>query len=216
MEELVVGHCRKKLDVLGLDCYYPWETAFAGLALKMTEVNAKTAFVVMSLRVEEPMVYSGEQELSPEPKIDPSYSSLLSRRAISVCGFADKYRGAYSNGLKSYVCPFYCSYYGYKVVSGIRSAHLIQQQKDQEQSQLRIGVRLWRGHKVFFCKVYNKRDWDDILGNNLGTVWLGEYKCKGRGADLRRQVPWAISFRDEEARPFLDRNFINGDRWLQL
>ncbi|KAF9623771.1 hypothetical protein IFM89_005278 [Coptis chinensis] len=35
----------------------------------------------------------------------------------------------------------------------------------------------------------------------------GEYKCKGRGADLRRQVPWAISFRDEEARPFLDRNF---------
>ncbi|KAF9593441.1 hypothetical protein IFM89_022933 [Coptis chinensis] len=93
-------------------------------------------------------------------------------------------------------------------------------------------------HKVFFCKVYNKAGWGDILGNDLGYifksglfllcldgiinpsgwmdwgdpsrrgfVWLGEYKCKGRGADLRRQVPWAISFRDEEARPFLDRNF---------
>ncbi|KAF9596929.1 hypothetical protein IFM89_014493, partial [Coptis chinensis] len=50
-------------------------------------------------------------------KNDPSYSSLLSRRAINVCGFADKYRGGYSNGLKSYVCPFYCSYCGYKVNS---------------------------------------------------------------------------------------------------
>lgn len=27
--------------------------------------------------------------------------------------FADKYRGTYSDGLKSYVCPFYCSYSGY-------------------------------------------------------------------------------------------------------
>ncbi|KAF9622184.1 hypothetical protein IFM89_030042 [Coptis chinensis] len=47
-------------------------------------------------------------------RTDPSYSKLLSRRAISVFGFADKYRGAYSNGLKSYVCPFYCSYSGYQ------------------------------------------------------------------------------------------------------
>ncbi|KAF9588893.1 hypothetical protein IFM89_016856 [Coptis chinensis] len=31
-----------------------------------------------------------------------------------------------------------------------------------------IGLRLWRGHRLFFCKVYNKRDWDDILGNSLG------------------------------------------------
>ncbi|KAF9613492.1 hypothetical protein IFM89_008339, partial [Coptis chinensis] len=35
-------------------------------------------------------------------------------------------------------------------------------------------------------------DWGDP--SRRGTVWLGEYKCKGRGADLRRQVPWAISF----------------------
>lgn len=29
--------------------------------------------------------------------------------------FADKYRGTYSNGLKNFVCPFYCSYSGYEV-----------------------------------------------------------------------------------------------------
>ncbi|XP_058077027.1 endoglucanase 17 [Magnolia sinica] len=45
---------------------------------------------------------------------DPSYSKLLLNRAIRVFGFADKYRGSYSNGLKPYVCPFYCSYSGYQ------------------------------------------------------------------------------------------------------
>ncbi|KAF6173820.1 hypothetical protein GIB67_003821 [Kingdonia uniflora] len=45
---------------------------------------------------------------------DPSYSKLLVRRAINVFMFADKYRGPYSNGLKPYVCPFYCSYSGFQ------------------------------------------------------------------------------------------------------
>ncbi|OAY61854.1 endoglucanase 17 [Manihot esculenta] len=47
-------------------------------------------------------------------KSDPTYSKLLVRRAIRVFQFADKYRGAYSNGLKKNVCPFYCSYSGYE------------------------------------------------------------------------------------------------------
>ena len=29
--------------------------------------------------------------------------------------FADKYRAAYSNGLRKVVCPFYCSFSGYQV-----------------------------------------------------------------------------------------------------
>ncbi|KAG2406560.1 Endoglucanase 17 [Vigna angularis] len=33
---------------------------------------------------------------------------------VQVFQFADKYRGSYSNGLKSVVCPFYCSYSGYQ------------------------------------------------------------------------------------------------------
>lgn len=72
---------------------------------------------------------------------DPTYSKLLVRRAMrvytllsnvskltnlhsftnillylqKVFAFADRYRGAYSNGLKKFVCPFYCSYSGYQV-----------------------------------------------------------------------------------------------------
>ncbi|KAG1338723.1 endoglucanase 3 [Cocos nucifera] len=47
-------------------------------------------------------------------KSDPSYSRLLLNRAIRVFKFADEHRGAYSNGLKNVVCPFYCSYSGYQ------------------------------------------------------------------------------------------------------
>lgn len=47
-------------------------------------------------------------------RTDPTYAKLLVRRAIRVFEFADKYRGAYSNGLRSFVCPFYCSYSGYQ------------------------------------------------------------------------------------------------------
>ncbi|XP_010921617.1 endoglucanase 3 [Elaeis guineensis] len=47
-------------------------------------------------------------------KSDPSYSKLLLNRAIRVFKFADEHRGAYSNGLKNAVCPFYCSYSGYQ------------------------------------------------------------------------------------------------------
>ncbi|EPS68604.1 endo-1,4-beta-glucanase, partial [Genlisea aurea] len=46
-------------------------------------------------------------------KSDPSYSKSLVRRAIRVFEFADKHRGLYSDGLKPYVCPYYCDYSGY-------------------------------------------------------------------------------------------------------
>ncbi|KAI3693786.1 hypothetical protein L1987_76738 [Smallanthus sonchifolius] len=47
-------------------------------------------------------------------KSDRTYSKLLLKRAIRVFEFADKYRGSYSNGLKKFVCPYYCSYSGYE------------------------------------------------------------------------------------------------------
>ncbi|KAL8207926.1 hypothetical protein R6Q57_007338 [Mikania cordata] len=47
-------------------------------------------------------------------KSDRSYSKILLKRAIRVFEFADKYRGSYSNGLKKFVCPYYCSYSGYE------------------------------------------------------------------------------------------------------
>lgn len=48
------------------------------------------------------------------------------------------------------------------------------------------------------------------------TAVFGEYQCQGRGADRRRRVPWSKSFSHEEARPFLDKSFIDGDQWLRL
>ncbi|XP_041004322.1 endoglucanase 9-like [Juglans microcarpa x Juglans regia] len=47
-------------------------------------------------------------------KVDPKYSRLLLKTAKNVFQFAMKYRGAYSDSLGSAVCPFYCSYSGYK------------------------------------------------------------------------------------------------------
>lgn len=48
-------------------------------------------------------------------KVDPKYSKLLLSTAKKVFQFAIQYRGAYSDSLGSAVCPFYCSYSGYKV-----------------------------------------------------------------------------------------------------
>lgn len=45
---------------------------------------------------------------------------------------------------------------------------------------------------------------------------LGEYQCRGKGADRRNRVAWSKSFSYEEVRPFLDVNFIGGDQWLRL
>ena len=45
---------------------------------------------------------------------------------------------------------------------------------------------------------------------------FGEYNNYGKGADTHQRVKWSHTLTDEEARPFLDRSFINGDRWLKL
>ncbi|OVA11613.1 Glycoside hydrolase [Macleaya cordata] len=47
-------------------------------------------------------------------KVDPKYSKLLLKTAKRVMQFAITYKGAYSDSLGSAVCPFYCSYSGYK------------------------------------------------------------------------------------------------------
>lgn len=66
-----------------------------------TEVAAETAAALASAS----MIFK---------RSDPSYARALLNRAIRVFEFADKYRGSYSDGLKPYVCPFYCSYSGYQ------------------------------------------------------------------------------------------------------
>ncbi|KAJ0231994.1 Endoglucanase 9 [Hirschfeldia incana] len=47
-------------------------------------------------------------------EVDSEYSLLLLATAKNVMQFAIQYRGNYSDSLSSSVCPFYCSYSGYK------------------------------------------------------------------------------------------------------
>ncbi|XP_019155566.1 PREDICTED: endoglucanase 3-like isoform X1 [Ipomoea nil] len=47
-------------------------------------------------------------------RVDPEYSRKLLGNAVKVFRFAVQYRGSYSDSLGSAVCPFYCSYSGYK------------------------------------------------------------------------------------------------------
>ncbi|KAG7014294.1 Pectinesterase QRT1 [Cucurbita argyrosperma subsp. argyrosperma] len=47
-----------------------------------------------------------------------------------------------------------------------------------------------------------------------GTVYYGEYKCSGPGADLSGRVGWAHNLTDEEAQPFIGTHYVEADTWL--
>uniref|UniRef100_A0A1D1Z2G3 Pectinesterase n=1 Tax=Anthurium amnicola TaxID=1678845 RepID=A0A1D1Z2G3_9ARAE len=68
-----------------------------------------------------------------------------------------------------------------------------------------------------FDGIVNPEGWNDWGDSSRRrTAWFGEYNCVGRGADLSGRVPWARSLTYEEARPFLDRSYIDGYLWLRL
>ncbi|XP_062191223.1 probable pectinesterase 8 [Phragmites australis] len=56
-------------------------------------------------------------------------------------------------------------------------------------------------------------DWNDPSRDQ--TVFYGEYKCTGDGANLADRVPYAQKLSDEQVLPFLNTSFIDGDRWLK-
>ncbi|KHN00330.1 Putative pectinesterase 53 [Glycine soja] len=55
-------------------------------------------------------------------------------------------------------------------------------------------------------------DWGDQKRDS--RVYYGEYKCSGPGANLAGRVPWTRVLTDEEAKPFIEMQFIEGDTWL--
>ncbi|XP_022975722.1 pectinesterase QRT1 [Cucurbita maxima] len=57
-------------------------------------------------------------------------------------------------------------------------------------------------------------DWSDP--SRQRTAVFGQYRCRGSGANTKGWVPWARTFTSEEVRPYVDRNFINGEQWLNL
>ncbi|MCO5546946.1 hypothetical protein L7F22_000385 [Adiantum nelumboides] len=48
-----------------------------------------------------------------------------------------------------------------------------------------------------------------------GTVFYGQYKCSGPGANTARRVSWSHELTDSQAQPFLQLSFIDAGNWLQ-
>ncbi|EOA34669.1 hypothetical protein CARUB_v10022232mg, partial [Capsella rubella] len=68
----------------------------------------------------------------------------------------------------------------------------------------------------FFSNVVAPQGWNqwgDSTKQN--TVYYGEYKCYGPGADRGQRVKWSKQLSDDEATVFLSKNFIGGKDWLR-
>ncbi|XP_047308610.1 probable pectinesterase 53 [Impatiens glandulifera] len=48
------------------------------------------------------------------------------------------------------------------------------------------------------------------------TVFYGQYKCTGAGANFAGRVSWSKELTDEEAKPFLSLGFIDGSEWINI
>ncbi|KAL8223786.1 hypothetical protein R6Q57_019261 [Mikania cordata] len=57
------------------------------------------------------------------------------------------------------------------------------------------------------------RDWDDP--SNQRTVYYGEYKCYGPGADRSKRVGWSRELSHDESAPILNMTMIGGRSWLR-
>ncbi|KAK6944898.1 Pectinesterase, catalytic [Dillenia turbinata] len=57
-------------------------------------------------------------------------------------------------------------------------------------------------------------NWGDP--NRELTVFYGQYKCTGPGADFAGRVPWSRELTDAEAMPFITLTFIDGSEWIKL
>ncbi|RLN29235.1 putative pectinesterase 53 [Panicum miliaceum] len=56
-----------------------------------------------------------------------------------------------------------------------------------------------------------------LLSSSSGwTVFYGQYKCTGPGANYAGRVQWSRELTDEEAKPFISLDFIDGLQWLRL
>ncbi|KAI9182505.1 hypothetical protein LWI28_025981 [Acer negundo] len=68
---------------------------------------------------------------------------------------------------------------------------------------------------TFMDKIVLSRGWSDWGVQKRDTsVFYGEYKCSGAGANLTGRVPWARILTDEEAMPFIGTYYVDGDTWL--
>ncbi|XP_022991505.1 probable pectinesterase 53 [Cucurbita maxima] len=68
---------------------------------------------------------------------------------------------------------------------------------------------------TFMDKIVLPQGWNDWGSRKRqSTVYYGEYKCSGPGADLSGRVRWAHNLTDEEAQPFIGTHYVEADTWL--
>ncbi|XP_002280496.4 putative pectinesterase 11 [Vitis vinifera] len=68
----------------------------------------------------------------------------------------------------------------------------------------------------FMSSVVQPQGWDDWGDSNKqSTVYYGEYKCYGPGANRTERVEWSRSLSSDEAVPFLTKEMIGGQGWLR-
>ncbi|XVF62152.1 hypothetical protein PTKIN_Ptkin08bG0194100 [Pterospermum kingtungense] len=68
---------------------------------------------------------------------------------------------------------------------------------------------------TYMDKIITPRGWYDWGDKNREmTVFYGQYKCSGPGADFGGRVSWARELTQQEAKPFISVDFINGHSWL--
>jgi len=46
------------------------------------------------------------------------------------------------------------------------------------------------------------------------TVYYGQYKCTGVGANTTGRVAWSKDLTDSQAAPFLTWDFVDGNSWI--
>lgn len=82
--------------------------------------------------------------------------------------------------------------------------------------------RPWGAYsRVIFANTYMSnvvipQGWDDWQDpKKHSTVYYGQYKCSGPGADTSKRVKWSHIFSDKEVAPFLSKKMIGGRSWLR-
>ncbi|XWS29229.1 hypothetical protein CRYUN_Cryun24cG0010400 [Craigia yunnanensis] len=70
---------------------------------------------------------------------------------------------------------------------------------------------------TYMDKIITPRGWYDWGDKNREmTVFYGQYKCSGPGADFGGRVSWARELTQQEAKPFISVDFIDGHSWLPI
>ncbi|MCD7464665.1 hypothetical protein HAX54_053198 [Datura stramonium] len=63
--------------------------------------------------------------------------------------------------------------------------------------------------------VIHPQGWSDFGKKEYdGSVYYGEYKCKGAGATMDRRVGFVKKLNDEEVKPFISLAYIEASKWL--